>query len=83
LAITEDGESSGDFAADDLDAGGILELAGGLLETEVESFLFEVAEFGDEFVGRRLAGVFDFGLGHGWEADERWVRVGLRYADCG
>ena len=65
FATGEDGKDSGDFAADDADACGVLELAGGLLETEVECFLLEVAEPDGDLGGGAFADVFDFGSGHG------------------
>ena len=50
LVGADNRKGSGDFAADDADAGGVLELAGSLLETEVEGFLFEVAKTGAQLV---------------------------------
>jgi len=64
FATREDGKDAGDLATDEADASGVLELAGGLLETEVEGFLLEFAELESEFVGRALANIFNFGFGH-------------------
>jgi hypothetical protein len=65
FATREDGEDTGDLAAYDTDASGVLELAGGLLETEVEGFLLEFAELESQLVGGALADIFNFGSGHG------------------
>lgn len=51
------------LAADDADACGVGELAGGLLETEIESLLLEVAQADAEFVLGEIVGVFGFGHG--------------------
>ena len=58
-------EDSCGFAAHLADAGGVLQRAGGLLETEVECFLLEIEEAELEFVSGKLVDGFGFGFGHG------------------
>jgi len=64
LTLTESSHHLGDFTADDAAAGGVLELAGSLLKTESESFLFEIAEAELKFVGREFGDFFKFYLWH-------------------
>jgi hypothetical protein len=58
-------ENLSGFAAHLTDAGGIFQRAGGLLEAEVESFLFEFAKTCLELVRGKLKDLFGFGFGHG------------------
>ena len=62
LGGAKSSEHACSFATDDANAGGVCELAGGLLETEVERLLFEVAEAGLKFTGGKHGGL---GLGLG------------------
>ena len=59
------GEELGGLPANLTDAGWVLKLAGGLLETEVERFVLQIAEADGEFLSGELLDVFCFGFGHG------------------
>ena len=63
--LFEDGVDARDFAADDADAVGVFELAGGLLEAEVECLLLEVAKAAEQLVLGGFADDGDFGKCHG------------------
>jgi len=70
FATRGDGEDTGDLAAYDTDARGVLELAGGLLETEVEGLLLEVAEACLKLSWGEFAGVLGLGSHEIWDRRE-------------
>ena len=55
LQLAQDGLDSGNILLDLGDLGGILELIGGMLKTELEQVLLQVAQLGVELLGVHLA----------------------------
>ena len=59
-ALALNGQGAGEFLADDADALVVLQLAGGLLDAQVEVFLAQTTDVGGELLGGHTAEVFSF-----------------------